>query len=425
MTQQQHTDPSTQASGAATPTPSSHHNSKLAAHWQAPRWLLAALIASLATLGPFSVDTYLPAFSGIAQSLNASPLQMQQTLSSYLLGFGFMMLFHGALADSLGRKPVVLTALVVFTLTSIACALSQNIVMLIVFRLLQGMSVGAGMVVGRAVVRDLFDAVTAQKIMSQVTLFFGIAPAIAPIVGGYLYVHFEWRSIFVFLAALGVALILLTWHALPETLAPEKRHTFAPRPLLQGYREVGLDPRFLLLAVSSGIPFNAMFIYILSAPVYVSEHLRLAPTQFFLFFCITISGIMAGAYMSGRIAGKWTPIRQINFGFTIMALACVTNIATSALLPTVFPWSAVPLWFICFGWSLLTPAVTLKVFDTFPTRLGMSASLSAFIGGCVNALVAGVLAPLVMHSTLWLAVASALLMAAGFIAWRVWRTLTR
>jgi MFS transporter, DHA1 family, multidrug resistance protein len=402
-----------------------HVNHRMDAHWRAPRWLLAALIAALGTLGPFSVDTYLPAFAGIAQSLNATPLQMQQTLSSYLFGFGLMMLFHGALADSLGRKPVIFVGLAVFTLTSIGCAMSQDIAMLIVFRMLQGMSAGAGMVVGRAIIRDLFDPVMAQKLMSQVTLFFGIAPAIAPLIGGFLFVQLGWRSIFVFLAVVGALLIVLIWRTLPETLAPDKRQRFAPRPLLQGYREVGLNPRFLLLAIASGVPFNAMFLYILSAPAFLSEQLKLAPTQFFIFFIITISGIMAGAFMSGRIAGRWAPPKQINFGFTVMAVACLANVLYSLFFTVSLPWVAVPLWFICAGWSLLTPAVTLKVFDTFPTRLGMAASLSAFVGGCVNALVAGVLSPLVMHSALHLSIASALLMATGFGAWRVWRSITR
>lgn len=124
--------------------------------WQGPRWALAVLLAILGMLGPFSIDTYIPAFSGIAQALNATPLQMQQTLSAYLFGFAFMNLFHGALADSFGRRPVVLWGLAVFTLASAGCALSQNITQLVLFRALQGLSTGAGIVVSRAVVRDLF-----------------------------------------------------------------------------------------------------------------------------------------------------------------------------------------------------------------------------------------------------------------------------
>ena len=108
-------------------------------------------------VGPFAIDTYLPAFAGIARSLNASPVQMQQTLSAYLFGFAFMSLFHGAISDSFGRRPVVLWGVAVFTLTSVGCALSQNIGQLIFFRVLQGLSTGAGIVVSRAVVRDMFE----------------------------------------------------------------------------------------------------------------------------------------------------------------------------------------------------------------------------------------------------------------------------
>jgi DHA1 family bicyclomycin/chloramphenicol resistance-like MFS transporter len=176
--------------------------------WRAPRWALAVLLAVLGMLGPFSIDTYLPAFSGIARTLDATPVQMQQTLSAYLFGFAFMSLFHGALSDSLGRRPVVLWGLAAFTLASLGCALSQSIGQLIFFRAMQGLSTGAGIVVARAVVRDMFAPSQAQRMMSQITIFFGIAPAVAPLIGGWLYVHLSWHSIFWFLTAVGVALWL-------------------------------------------------------------------------------------------------------------------------------------------------------------------------------------------------------------------------
>jgi DHA1 family bicyclomycin/chloramphenicol resistance-like MFS transporter len=121
----------------------------------------------LGTLGPFSIDTYLPAFDGIARTLGATPLQMQQTLSAYLFGFAAMNLFHGALADSFGRRPVILGGLVVFTLASVGCALTPSIGGLIFFRALQGMSTGAGMVVSRAIIRDMFAPADAQRVMSR------------------------------------------------------------------------------------------------------------------------------------------------------------------------------------------------------------------------------------------------------------------
>ncbi|MBS0344709.1 MAG: MFS transporter, partial [Proteobacteria bacterium] len=155
-------------------------NPEAATIWRAPRWALAVLLAVLGMLGPFSIDTYIPAFSGIARSIGASPVEMQQTLSAYLFGFAFMNLFHGALSDSFGRRPVVLSGIAVFTLASLGCALSQTIGQLVLFRALQGMAAGAGIVVSRAVIRDMFPPAEAQRVMSQVTIYFGIAPAIAP-----------------------------------------------------------------------------------------------------------------------------------------------------------------------------------------------------------------------------------------------------
>jgi DHA1 family bicyclomycin/chloramphenicol resistance-like MFS transporter len=154
-------------------------NPNAAQLWRAPLWALALLLALLSMVAPFAVDTYLPAFAGMAQSLGATPVQMQQTLSTYLFGFALMNLFHGALSDSLGRRPVVLVAMAVFTLASVGCALSPSIGWLLFWRTVQGLSAGGGMVIGRAVIRDLFPPAQAQRVMSQVTIFFGVAPAVA------------------------------------------------------------------------------------------------------------------------------------------------------------------------------------------------------------------------------------------------------
>jgi DHA1 family bicyclomycin/chloramphenicol resistance-like MFS transporter len=281
--------------------------------WTGPKWALAVLLAILGMLGPFSIDTYIPAFSGIATALGATPIQMQQTLSAYLFGFAFMNLFHGALADSFGRRPVVLWGIALFTLASAGCALSQNIGQLVFFRAVQGLSTGAGIVVSRAVIRDMFPPAQAQQVMSQVTIYFGVAPAIAPIVGGWLFVHTGWQSIFWFLTLVGATLWITNFRLLPETLAHQHRQPFNVQHLMRGYWALGASPKFVLLAFASGIPFNGMFLYVLSAPAFLGEHLQLAPTQFFWFFVLTISGIMGGAWLSGRLAGRIAPKRQICF----------------------------------------------------------------------------------------------------------------
>ena len=386
--------------------------------WRHPRWALAALLACLGSLGPFSIDTYLPAFSGIAQSLGATPAQMQQTLSAYLFGFALMNLFHGSLSDSLGRRPVVLAGLALFTLASLGCALSQTIGQLVAFRALQGMSAGAGVVVSRAIIRDMFPPDEAQKVMSQVTIFFGVAPAIAPVLGGVLFVHLGWHSVFWLLVAIGLLLLVLMTKLLPETLHADARHSFAPGPLMRAYAELLRNPRFVLLVFASGVPFNGMFLYVLSAPEWLGTHLGLGPTQFFWFFGLTIAGIMAGAFVSGRMAGRMPPRRQIRFGFTIMTLVSLLNIALNLLLPPHPAWALLPVAVFAFGWALMVPVVTLMVLDLAPDRRGMASSLQACVGSAANGLVAGVVAPLVMHSVVALAFTSTALMAVGLVAWR-------
>jgi MFS transporter, DHA1 family, multidrug resistance protein len=385
--------------------------------WTAPRWALAALLALLGMLGPFSIDTYIPAFSGIAQAIGATPVEMQQTLSAYLFGFAFMNLFHGALSDSFGRRPVVLWGIAVFTLASAGCALAQNIGHLVFFRALQGLSTGAGIVVSRAVIRDMFPPDQAQKVMSQVTIYFGVAPAVAPIVGGWLFVHAGWHSIFWFLTAVGIALWLANWKLLPETLHATHRQAFNVRNLMRGYWQLGSSPRFLLLALASGVPFNGMFLYVLSAPAFLGDHLQLAPTQFFWFFILTISGIMAGSFASGRLAGRITPKLQIRYGFVVMVLVSLANVAANLLFPARAWWALIPIAIFSFGWALMVPVVTLLVLDLYPERRGMASSLQAFIGSSANGIVAGVIAPLVMDSTRELAIASLLMMSVGLFAW--------
>ena len=377
------------------------------------------MLAGLGTIGPFSIDTYLPAFDGIARTLGATPLQMQQTLSAYLFGFAAMNLFHGALADSFGRRPVILAGLVVFTLASVGCALTPSIGGLIFFRALQGMSAGAGMVVSRAIIRDMFAPADAQRVMSQVTIYFGVAPAVAPMVGGLLFVHADWHSIFWFLAAVGALLTVLNWRRLPETLHPTQAQPFEVRNLLRGYWQLGASARFLALCLASGVPFNGMFLYVLSAPAWLGGHLRLAPTEFFWFFCLSVGGIMLGAWLSGHFAGRVSSRSQIRRGLNVMVLATAANVALNVLMPEPhWAWALPPVALFSFGWAVMVPAVTIKVLDLAPDRRGMASSLQSFVGAVANGLVAGVVSPLVMHSTVALALTSAGFLAIGLVAWQ-------
>ena len=385
--------------------------------WPRPRWQLALLLACLGMVGPFAIDTYLPAFDGIAHTTGATPVQLQQTLSGYLFGFAVMNLFHGALADSFGRRPVVLAGVAAFTLASVGCALADTIAELVLWRTVQGLSAGAGFIVSRAVIRDLFPPEQAQKVLSQVTIFFGVAPAVAPLIGGLLYVHADWHAIFWFLALLGCALWLANWRLLPETLHPSQRQSFHPAHLLRGYWSMGRSARFMALVLASGIPFNGMFLYVLSAPQFLGVHMQLAPTQYWWFFVCSIGGIMGGAWLSGRLAGRMRPRRQVRWGLTVMVLATLANLAGNLALPPHPAWALPVIGLYSLGWALMVPVVTLLVLDLHPARRGMASSVQACIGSLANALVAGVVAPLVMHATLTLALASAGFTLVGLLAW--------
>src|SRR6266536_5906215 len=153
---------------------------------RARSWSFAALIASLSMLGPFSIDMYLPALPSIGAALDAPPIAVQQTLSTFLFAYAFMMLWHGALSDALGRRPIVIVGLAVYGVATLGCAIAGNIQTLWLFRTLQGTTAGSGLVVGRAIIRDRFHGAEAQRVMSQITLVFGAAPAIAPVLGGVL-----------------------------------------------------------------------------------------------------------------------------------------------------------------------------------------------------------------------------------------------
>jgi DHA1 family bicyclomycin/chloramphenicol resistance-like MFS transporter len=314
---------------------------------------------------------------------------------------------------------VVLWGIAVFTLASVGCALSENLSQLVFFRAMQGLSTGAGIVVSRAVIRDMFPPAEAQKVMSQVTIYFGVAPALAPMIGGWLFVHLGWHSIFWFLTAVGAALWLANYKLLPETLHPSQRQPFEVKHLMRGYWQLGSSPRFLLLALASAIPFNGMFLYVLSAPAFLGDHLQLPPAHFFWFFALTIFGIMSGAWTSGRMAGRIPPKQQIRYGFTIMLLVSVINLAANVFFTAHVAWAMFPIAIFAFGWAVMMPVVTLLVLDLYPARRGMASSLQAFIGSSANGIVAGVLAPLIMHSTVALAIASLGMMCIGLLAW-VW-----
>ncbi|MEN9865308.1 MAG: hypothetical protein RL748_898, partial [Pseudomonadota bacterium] len=368
-------------------------------------------------LGPFSVDTYLPAFPNIQQSLHASALEVQQTLSVYMLAFSAMTLWHGAFSDSFGRRNIILFCLVIYGIATLGCAAAHNVQYLWAFRILQGLSSGAGTVVGRAIIRDLYQGSHAARLLSLVTMIFSIAPGIAPIIGGYIVTWLEWRSIFLFLFGFTCILLWLSWRFLPESLQVEQRQPFNARSLWDSYRMIFSSAPFHLLAGVVALNFSGMFIYISSAPVFITRHLGLGPDQFSWQFIPMVSGIFLGALFANRLAGKLPLRKQVNIGYTIALGSCAINVLYHYYQAAAVPWSVLPLFFFSFGISIVAPGATLLLMELFPQRLGTVSSCQSFAVSMLGGITAGVLSPLLSDKVLWLALGQFGFGLLGLVCW--------
>lgn len=376
-------------------------------------------------LGPFSISTYMPFFPALIVSMGVTQLELQQTLSAYLAAFGFMMLLHGPLSDAFGRRPIILAGLAVHLLASVGGALAASLGVLLFCRTLQGLSVGAGSVVGRAIIRDHLAGHEAQKLLSQVTMIFGLAPAIAPVFGGWLHRWFPWQSVFVFLAAFALIQLIASYFYLPETLPPEQRSSMRPASLARSYIAVLKSKPFWLLTLALSFNFGGFFLYVASAPVFVIQYLGLNQEQFGWLFIPAMSGVILGAYLSGKLAKRLASLTTVRYGYLTMLTAVVLNLAYNVLLPPALPWAVLPVMLYTLGMSLAMPSITLLTLDLFPSMRGMAASVQAFIQTMVMTFVAGIVAPLLADSGAKLAMGLFGLWALGCLAWSAYAKYSR
>lgn len=369
--------------------------------------------------GPFSIDTIFPAFPAIGAQLGADKLAMQQTISVYLIAYAVMSVVHGPLSDAIGRRRVILGGLAVFTLASVGCALATDLPTLLAFRALQGLSSGVGLIVGRAVIRDVLHGDDAQRLMSHVSMIFGIAPAIAPIIGGWVLGASGWPAIFWFLVLFSLVLLLATWWKLPETHPANARLPFTPSRMGRDFLSIISNRRFQRLAAASAFNFGALWLYISSAPAFVLDILKLNERQFGWFFVPMIGGMVLGAFVSGRAAGRLTGERQIAIGFSCSAVAMLLNLAYNSWVqaPQV-PWAVLPMMLNAFGIALVFPIITLAILDMYPRQRGSASSLQAFSSLVLNALIAGVLSPWISDNAMKLVATASVFLILGWLFWR-------
>jgi DHA1 family bicyclomycin/chloramphenicol resistance-like MFS transporter len=379
---------------------------------------LTLLLAGLAMVGPFATDTYLPSFSGLALHFAVSPAMVQQTLSVYLFAYALMTLFYGTLSDSFGRRPVILFSLVLFCAASVGAATAQTFGQLLLARGVQGLSAGAGMVVGQALVRDLLAGAAAQRMIAHVMMVFGVAPAIAPVIGGALQVAFGWRASFTLMAAIALVLAVACARLLPETLAPAARHRFDAGAILRRFGTALGNRCFLLRSVAIGALFGSFALYVASAASFIMQVLHLPVTAFAWLFVPMIGGFVAGSAVSAKLAHSHAGTAMIRAGFAVMVAAAVANLGYTWMFTATVPWAVLPIFAYTFGLALVLPPMTIMTLDLYPAMRGLAASVQNFVQMLVFALVAAFVAPALFDSAFLLACGMAAGMVVSWICWR-------
>lgn len=386
--------------------------------------LLVYALASLAALAPFAIDTYLPAFHVMGEALEATDIQIQQSLTFYLLPYAAMTLCHGAISDAIGRITTIKWGLSIFVLASIGCAFASNVETLWLFRALQGASGGAGNTVARAMVRDLFEGPQAQRVMATVQMLFGIAPAIAPIIGGFL-LGINWQIIFIFLAVYASVSLWAAVKFLPETMPPEKRMKLSTANVIKSYKTIFSDSEFARIIVAIGANFSGFFVYVLASPVFLGKHLGLNPQQYGYLFVPTVVGMVIGSYLAKRAAGRFSSQKIVKLAYVWMLLIALVNIIVCYTQPVSLIANILPIALFNIGMAMCMPILSLAALNRHPKIRGTAASGQAFMQMLLSTISAGLIVPFVWYAPSGLAITMLIYVLVGLFVitkTQLWQT---
>jgi DHA1 family bicyclomycin/chloramphenicol resistance-like MFS transporter len=373
------------------------------------------ILASLTALAPFAIDTYLPAFEVMEYDLATNSNFIQQTLTFYLVPYTIMTIFHGAISDSIGRIKTIKYGMSLFILGSIGCAFATSIEMLWISRLIQGVGAGAGNVVARAMVRDLYSGATAQKVMATIQIIFGIAPAIAPMVGGLL-LGISWQAIFIFLIIYSVLITFFSVNFLPETISKQNRLPFNFESVLNRYKDLLNDKNYIFLILAVSFNFSAFFLYVLSSPIFLMQHLNLNSSQFGYLFIPTVTGMILGSFISKKTAGIISPARMLKIAYLWMLLITTFNLIFCLFFPSILFVNIGLIAFYNIGMAAAMPLISIKALDCFPKARGTAASGQAFSQMLVSSFVAGLVIPIIWGSLATLAIGMLVIFFLGLLA---------
>jgi MFS transporter, DHA1 family, multidrug resistance protein len=308
-----------------------------------PERRLIWALGALSMFGPLSTDMYLPGLPSLTRSLHASASSAQLTLTASVLGLALGQLSIGPISDARGRRLPLLFGLTAFSVASVLCAISPTIWVLVLTRFLQGLAGGTGIVIARAVVRDMFDGVTAARMFATLVIISGIAPIFAPLIGGLVLAVVSWRGIFVVLASIGAVLVVMAWWAVPETLAVDQRHTGGMRETFRTFGRLLSDLSFAPFAVSYAVGFGAMFAYISGASFALENVYGISAQAFSAVFAANSIGLAAASQLSRGLVRRFGPLPLLRLGLLLTTagsvatlIACLTHANIWLLMGSLF-----------------------------------------------------------------------------------------
>jgi DHA1 family bicyclomycin/chloramphenicol resistance-like MFS transporter len=353
---------------------------------------LVLLLGSLSAFGPLSMDMYLPGLPSMARDLSAPAWAAQLTITASMIGLAGGQLIAGPISDALGRRRPLLAGLAAYMATSLLCAVAPNIWLLLGFRVIQGAAGAAGIVIARAIVRDLHTGAAAARFFALLMLVNGLAPILAPLVGGELLHVTDWRGIFVVLAAIGALLLVAAWAMLAETLAPEARRGGGLPATLRVFGGLVGDREFMGYALGMGLAFGAMAAYIAGSPFVLQDIYGASPQLFSVVFALNAGGIIAASQVGRALVDRVGPRALLNAGASMNALgslgvltSVVADVGLVMLLPSFFV--------VVASIGLVFPNATALALADHPRTAGSASALlglSQFATGAVAAPLAGV-----------------------------------
>jgi len=376
---------------------------------------LTVLLALLGVLNSFGSDMVIPALPSLRDDLAVTDWQAQQVISLFFAASAVMSLFYGALSDAWGRRTVMLGALLIMALTAVGILLTAQIEQLWILRTLQGLASAAGLVISRTIVRDLHSGRVAQRLLSRIMMLQPLSLLLTPLIGGWLAHHWGWRAVFALLALITLALLLVSWRWLPETLPAARRRAIQPRAMGRAYGAVLRNGAFVRLSLAHVANWVGMAMYAFAAPVVVMRHLGRDVAESWLVFAPITIGLVAGFWLFPRLVRQCGELCMLGLAYGVLAGAVIANLLLCWLLPPGLL-HLLPLLAYAFGMALALPVLIDRALAPVDAEAGIAASCQTFLQFAVMALAAGILVPLLWHSMSALAGGLAVVTALGAVA---------